>query len=96
MVILAQGIQLFEDIPWKMIAVPAIILGFLGATADSVARILQARQQRKLVKDIRDAVVRIHDMTAEILTVAGDTHETMLSTAKSVVYPSKKTGPGDG
>lgn len=77
--ILAQGIQLFEDIPWKTIVVPAIVLGFLVTLGDLIARTIQARQQYKLVKDIRDAVVRIHDMTDDIRRVGDDLHETLLS-----------------
>jgi len=77
--VLAQGIQLFEDIPWKTIAVPAIVLGFIVTIVDFTARTIQTRQQYKLVKDIRDAVARMHDMTDDIRRIGDDLLETLLS-----------------
>lgn len=95
--ILAQGIPLFEQIPWKTIAVPSITLGFLLAAADFFTRFFQTRESNRLaelqfglLKDMCDGVNRMGGVATDIHEAVWSLHELTLSNAPVSPYPARK------
>jgi hypothetical protein len=89
-VILAQGIQFLETIPWKTIVVPAVVLGFIVTIVDVIYRISQSRELIKLLRDIRDIAGHMYGDLSEIKDAAWDINETTLSNSGVQPLPRSK------
>lgn len=91
--ILAQGISFLESIPWKTIAVPAIILGFAVTLFDVFTRRKYDRESIKLQRDNRNLLVLMHDDIVEIKDATQDINETTMSNAGYKPYEMPAEDP---
>jgi hypothetical protein len=92
-VILAQGIPAIEATPWKTITVVAFTIGLLVGMANAIAQFIRTRLQARQVQlseQIRDSLGNMLAGMAELQAATWDMHETMLSNAKTALYPGKK------
>lgn len=97
LVFLSQGIPLFEAIPWKTIAVPAIILGLVLGFAYEGSRFVQSRTMNQLlrtqvasIETLTYIAGQMHVTLTDILETTHSLDETALSTAQAKYLPKDR------
>lgn len=89
---LAQGVEFLESVPWKLIAIPSIALGFVIAFFDSFTNYRYKREDIRLQRDMRNLLVLLSDDSSRTKECVESIDETLLERAGYKPYraPSAK------